>query len=146
MPIKQEICPPTINNELQIALLNTLKISRQLNLKEVCTEAFLYGIMENEGLSAKLLKQGFNIFMFKRLLTDKLKVKATENQTIEPLFSGALEGLLALIIMDKNFCDSSLFLMKTIIKHNNTAAARLLKKEGIILSRFNELIYKPITN
>lgn len=135
----------TVNqNELTIVLSSALQISRDNHLKEVCSEALLYAILDNEAIAAKLLKMGFNIFMFKRLLAEKLKKKAIESPSTEPPYSVAVDGLLILTTMDKASKNNCLTLLKTIVKNNNTAAARLLKSEHIILNSYNELVYKPI--
>ncbi|MDB5029717.1 hypothetical protein [Mucilaginibacter sp.] len=133
-------------NELAAILTDAVHISRDNQLKEICSEALLLAIFNNEPIAAKLLKMGFNIFMFKRLLAEKLKTKAIDTPPLEPPYSVAIDGLLILTAMDKSGRNNGLKLLKTIIKNNNTAAARLLKAERITLNSFNELVYKPIIN
>jgi len=137
----------TTESELTMILAGALERCRDSKLSEVCTESLLYAIMDNESLAAntRLLKIGFNIYMFKRTLLKRLQAKVDTNPPAMPVLSVAVEGLLVLNSMDRRCSQSSLHLLRTIIKNNNTAAARLLKKERIFLNEFNELIYKPIS-
>ncbi|MDP9076271.1 MAG: hypothetical protein M3O71_02510 [Bacteroidota bacterium] len=135
-----------IQNEVTTILAGASQISRDNQLKEVCTEALLSALIENEAVAAKLLNTGFNIFMFKRLLSEKLKTKSIDSPPVNPPYSVALEGLLALYVIDCRGNASSLQLLKTIIRNNNTAAARLLSLERITLTENNHLIYTPILN
>jgi len=136
----------TVPHELTTILADALVISQQSHLKEICTEALLYAILENEKIAARLLKCGLNIFMYKRQLAVRLKMKAISNPPAEPPHSVALQGLLILNGMENGNSHSAISLLKTIIKNNNTAAARLLKAERIAINDFNELVYKPTLN
>lgn len=140
--------PITTETEMQAILTGAMQISQQYGLKEICTEAVLYAILNNDNLNAntQLLKMGFNVYMLRRVIAERLKNKAIVNPPIEPPYSNALEGLLFLNAFDKGSQNTSTHFLKTIIKNNNTAAARLLKLERVSLTPNNELIYKPIIN
>jgi hypothetical protein len=124
---------PTANNELKAVLAGAVQISREAKLSEVCTEALLYSLFEQPAIAGKLLKMGFNLLLVKKLLVKRLEAKGVDNPPKEPQYSVALTGLLLLNAMDKDATSSGIYLIKTIIVNNNTAAARMLKMEHICL-------------
>ena len=130
------------SNELRTVLTAAAQISRENQLKEVCSEALLLAILEQEAAAAAFLKLGFNVFMFKRVLAKKLATKAADKSPKELPYSLAVDGLLILNAMEKNAPCTALHLLKTIVRYHNTAAARMLRNEQIYLNEFNRLIYK----
>jgi ATP-dependent Clp protease ATP-binding subunit ClpA len=136
-------------NELLELLAEAYQVSYRYNQKEVCTLALLYAIAQNPDLAAceALISAGYKVGKLKTHLLKALKAKgdAATPFTGELAYSNAVAGLLALTELQYGTIQiSSRTLLVNLIKYNNTAAARLLKQQGITVKGYNKLIYEPI--
>ncbi len=138
-------------NELLAIMSAANEVSQLYNLKEVCSEALLYALLSKPEFTAyvSLVDAGCNMAVFKRHLIKSLKAKGSAGSATKgnlPV-SIAVEGLMALNAIAYGNTDTTSFqLLKTIIRNDNTAAARLLKAKRITLNQKNELIYKTLNN
>ena len=136
------------NGELHEVIAEAAWICQSCNLTEICSESVLRAILDNADLTANeaLVKAGINVTALKRVITKRLKAKGGITRPESITISTAVEGLLVLNRMERACNSSSLHLLCTIIKTDNTAAARLLKSQQIGLTSKNVLIYKPNLN
>ena len=135
-----EINTITPKTEIETVLTSAQNICVKYDLPQVCTEALLLAITDNVTLTGynHLQGLGVNVTALKKSLQKSLQNKASHEPHKNIILSIALEGVIFL----NGGNTSSLNLLKTIVKYNNTAAARLLRSQGLFLNNTDQLIFK----
>jgi len=134
-------------DDFSLALTYAHDACRKYQLNEISSEVMLFGITEDMNCQAyeAMVNAGYNVNKLKKLLREKFIINKPANYKAGNPLSVAVEGLLALHALQHGGMPlTSVSLLKTIIRNESTAAARLLRSERIILNWKNELIYKPL--
>lgn len=119
----------------------------KFGLKEVCSEVLLFAIVDDMNCAtySALTEAGYNANKLKAQLREGFKKRsAAQDDKREKPLSVSVEGLFALhAIQYSGMPLNTMSVLRTIIRNNNTSAARLLHSQHIKLNKQNELIYQP---
>ncbi|MBD1385728.1 hypothetical protein IDJ75_10600 [Mucilaginibacter rigui] len=116
-------------------------------LNEIDSEVLLFAIADDMNCMAYevMTNAGYNVNKLKKVLRERFKINKPETYIAGSPFSVSVEGLIALHALHYGGRPlTTITMLKTIIRNDNTAAARLLRAECISLNYNNELTYKPL--
>jgi ATP-dependent Clp protease ATP-binding subunit ClpA len=134
-------------NEFDNILPYAQEACLKYGLREISTDVLLFAIADDMNCRAyvMLTDAGYKINDLKKALKERFgkgkQAPPTENY---PLAVSVI-GLFAVYCLQyANAPLDTLHLIQLIIRTNNTAAARILRQQGISLNSYNKIIYKPL--